>query len=599
MENENVSKYRETLETELKTLKEERQEILKKVEEGKALSIRENLRNKKIVSQIKELQDKLELFKKIDLLNEMSVNLEIIGNETISKKAKTPKIKKLLKFFSKLNEDNKNDLLEEIDLTEEDLNDLDKVKEDAKKELEDLRIELRLAKRRNYSTKDIEEDIEYNEKIIEKVNAYKSNNLDLEKLENDLNTLANTTDKSEKVAIMATYNSHIRVEKENCIREIEEIIKNEVQEEDIDAEYTETEDLENDNKMSLKDRTKKQLERVSNFLNKNKKKIAAIGGAIVLCVSIILIAKSCSKDIKNSKNNDDLDNKTNIEQTYENANKETIEALVNKGYGEYAAMLMAKNFDENTINTIQTKPYSPLVESYATEKKFNYDYLLDYEDARTIYNIVSNKAVDYVNRSVKIQETGFYEDATINDIVGVVKSIDDQTLFKKEGDAQEQTIYASLTNIYNSYSFTNETQEENIKKLEALKYFAKDGSELSLFLNEYATLMQNVLSTKGNTEESDKAKQNVYNYLDTFANTFAGNKYDIDNVNENAVIEDTYDWNVAYHSFVLPPISMFITEKNANDFACLQINMLSNYEQWAQVNECYFEEEESLTLGGK
>lgn len=599
MENENVSKYRETLETELKTLKEERQEILKKVEEGKTLSIKENLRNKKIVSQIKELQDKLELFKKLDNLDKMSENLNVISNEKTAKKTKTTKAKELLKFFNKLNEDNKNDLLEEINLTEEDLNDLNKVKEDAKKELEDLRIELRLAKRRNYSTKDIEEDIEYNEKIIEKINAYKSNNLDLEKLENDLNTLANTNDNSEKISIMATYNSHIRIEKENCIREIEENIKNEVQEEDIDAEYTEVEDLDNDNKMSLKDRTKKQLEKVSNFLNRNKKKIAAIGGATVLCVSIILIAKSCTKDIKNSKNNDDLDNKTNIEQTYENANKETIKALVNKGYSEYAAMLMAENFDENTINTIQTKPYSPLVENYATEKEFNYDYLLDYEDARNTYNLTSDKVVDYVNRSVKIQETGFYEDATINDIVGVVKSIDDQTLFKKEGDKEEQTIYASLTNIYNSYSFTNETQEENIKKLDALKYFAKDGSELSLFLNEYATLMQNVLSTKGNTEESDKAKQNVYNYLDTFANTFAGNKYDIDNVNENAVIEDTYDWNVAYHSFVLPPISMFITEKNANDFACLQINMLSNYEQWAQVNECYFEEEESLTLGGK
>lgn len=594
MENENVSKYRETLETELKTLKEERQEILKKVEEGKTLSIKENLRNKKLVSQIKEIQDKLELFKKLDNLDKMSENLNVISNEKTAKKTKTTKAKELLKFFNELNEDNKNDLLEEINLTEEDLNDLDKVKEDAKKELEDLRIELRLAKRRNYSIKDIEEDIEYNEKIIEKINAYKSNNLDLEKLENDLNTLANTNDNSEKVAIMATYNSHIRVEKEMCIREIEEIIKNEVTEETVDAEYTETEDLNNDNKMSLKDKTKKQLEKASNFLNTNKKKITAIVGTIVLCVSIILIAKSCSKDIKNSNNN----TTSKTENTYENTNKETIEALVNKGYSEYAAMLMAENFDKNTINTIQTKPYSPLVENYATEKEFNYDYLLDYEDARTIYNIASNKAVDYVNRSVKIQETGFYEDATINDIVGVVKSIDDQTLFKKEGDTEEQTIFASLTNIYNSYSFTNETQENNIKKLDALKYFAKDGSELSLFLNEYATLMQNVLSTKGNTEESDKAKQNVYNYLDTFANTFAGNKYDIENVNENAVIEDTYDWNVAYHSFILPPISMFITEKNANDFACLQINMLSNYEQWAQVNECYFEEE-SLTLGGK
>ena len=73
----------------------------------------------------------------------------------------------------------------------------------------------------------------------------------------------------------------------------------------------------------------------------------------------------------------------------------------------------------------------------------------------------------------------------------------------------------------------------------------------------------------------------------------------IENPNENAIVTDTFDWNIAYNTFVKPLISMYITEENVEDYACLQINMLSNYEQWAQANGCYLEDEQSLTLGGE
>lgn len=597
MDNEKISKYMKNLKNTLQELKEERQEILEKFSNGESLSRKDVKKNKELALQIKEIQDKLTKFNNLNLFDDMSFSLEVINDEDITYEEKLQEIETLIPQFESFNNSAQETLLNETELSEDDLQKLDEVVNEINEELNALNAELRLAKRKKLDTSDIEEDIKNNNHKINAINNYQTNLLDLNKIEQDLYDLANSDDKEEKIMIMATYNSIINVEKENCINEIQEVIENEKIDEDVlDAEFVESEDLDN-NELSLKDRTKKNLEKISNFLKANGKKITLIGGTAALCVTIALIARSCSKQIENSKN-DDTTNKFEIEQTYENVNKEVLEALVNKGYNEYAAMLMAENFDDATLKALQNIPYNPAVENYATEKEFNIDYLNDYENARNIYNITAEKTVDYVNRSKKIQETGFYEDAPINDIVGVTKSIDEQTLFTKEGDGLEQTIYAAITNIYNTYAFTNESQENDIKKLEAFKYFAKDNSELDLFLTEYATLIQNVLNSKGNQEESTKAKQNVYNYLDTFANTFAGNKYDIGNSNENAIITDTYDWNIAYHSFVEPPISMFITEKNANDFACLQINMLSNYQQWAQLNGCYLEEE-SQTLGGR
>lgn len=574
MENEKICKYRETLTENLKKLKEERQEILKKVEDGKTLSIKENIRNKKLAQQIKDVQEKLEVFNNLDLYEEMSKDLDTISNEKTTKKVKTEKINKLLKLFKELNETNKNDFLNETNLTEEDLKDLDKVKEDTKKELEDLRIELRLAKRRNYSTEDIEKDIENANELINKIDDYQENNFDIKLVEQDLNKLASKdTTKDDKTVIMIKYNSIINEAKENLLNEIADTMEEEIIDEKvIDADVEEVDN----NKKSLKESTKEKLNTVGNFFSRNRKKIIAIGSTAVLCVTIALVAKSCSKDIENSKNNDDLDNKTNIEQTYENANKEVIEALVNKGYSEYAAMLMAENFNDTTLKALQNVPYIEEVENYVTDKEFNLDYLNDYENARNTYNLTSDKAVDYVNRSVKIQETGFYDEASINEIVEIVMAIDNKNLFMQENANLAQSFNTSFNRIVDNYLFGT-TTEEDLTKLDALQYFAKEGSDLDLFLTDFGSLAKENIANPNDLNTRNK----MCTFMTVFAlsvNGYTNTDEDI-NIskiyNSNAQLDDYFDWYMAYNSFIAPLYPTLIDENEFEYYEELQNIMLT------------------------
>lgn len=443
MENEKICKYRETLTESLKKLKEERQEILKKVEDGKTLSIKENIRNKKLAQQIKDVQEKLEVFNNLDLYEEMSKDLDTISNEA---------------------------------------------------------------------------------------------------KENLLNEIADTME--------------------------EEIIDEEV----IDAPIEEVDN----NKKSLKERTKEKLNAVGNFFSRNRKKIIAIGSTAVLCVTIALVAKSCSKDIENSKNNDDLDNKTNIEQTYENANKEVIEALVNKGYSEYAAMLMAENFNDTTLKALQNVPYIEEVENYVTDKEFNLDYLNDYENARNTYNLTSDKAVDYVNRSVKIQETGFYDEASINEIVEIVMAIDNKNLFMQENANLAQSFNTSFNRIVDNYLFGT-TTEEDLTKLDALQYFAKEGSDLDLFLTDFGSLAKEKILNPNDLDTKNK----MYTYMAVFAlsvNGFTNTDEDI-NIsklyNSNAQLDDYFDWYMAYNSFIAPLYPTLIGENEFEYYEELQNIMLT------------------------
>lgn len=570
MENEKVSKYQENLKEELKNVKEERQELLKKVEDGESLSATENIRNKKLVSQIKELQNKLIVFENLDLYNEMSDNLDIISSKNVSKKVKSKKISELLKLFNTFNENIKEKLLNETDLTEENLKDLDKVKLNLKEELDILETELRLAKRRNYNTLDIENDIENNKNIIKKINDYKLNSLNLETVKKDLNELANnTTSKENKTTILITYNTIINEAKEEQLKEIENIIDNEI----VNVENIE-------DKKSLKVRTKEKLTNIGNFLDKNRKNIIVIGSTAVLCVTIALVAKSCSKDINNSKNNNnDLDNTLGIEQTYDNTNKEIIESLVNKGYNEYSAMLMTENFNENTIKALQTLPYIKEVENYTNEKEFNLDYLKDYENARIIYNVTSDKAVDYVNRSYKISETGFYDEASINEIVEVVMAIDNKDLFMQENANLAQSFNTSFNRIADHYLFST-TTEEDLNKLDALQYFAKEGSDLDLFLTEFGSLVKENIESPNNKEAKDK----MYTYMAEFTlslNGFTNTDEDINiskPYNSNAQLNDYFDWYMAYNSFIAPLYPTLIDESEFTKYEELQYIMLTALE---------------------
>lgn len=594
---EKIRKYKAELEKELEELNAERNTLFDKVKNGEILSKKEAKRNQELVPMIKDIEEKLESFKSLDLLDNMKSSLTSLAQSKTTKAEKEKIIKKLLSQFKKINKTIEEDMKNQSDLTDKDLRDLSKVKSDINAELSELKVELRIAKRKDYETSDIEAEIEDKEYILELIENYENDLLNITEVESDLNKLANSsTPKALQTIIIAKYSGIINSHKEYYAKDIDALLSSI---EDVNDEYDMDEEPNKENKESLKSRTKEKLAKVSDTLYNKRMVILGVCGTVALCAGIIIAARSFSKYNENSKNNEeDIDNKTTIEQTYEEANKEIINDLKNKGYNEYVAMLMAKNFSNDTIEALKTNPYIEAVENYATVSEFNIDYIMDYENARTIYNLTSDKAVDYVNRSAKIQETGFYNDATINEIVAVVKAIDDQNIIIAENGQLENSIRETLSEIYNNYQFTANSSEEDVKKLEAFKYFAKEDSDLDRFLTKFATLTQNVLNSKNDNKKSNAAKQEIYIYLDTFANTFAGNSYDIENPDEDAIVTDTYNWNMSYHSFIRPLMSMFITEDNAFDWECLSINMVSNYEQWALVNVCTIEQE-SRTLGGK
>jgi len=590
---EKVRKYKEDLVAKLEEATKERQELVEKVNSGENLTFKEGRRNKQLATLIKEIKRRIEMFDEVSLYESIEKDLETLNKAGTSRDEKDKLIKKLVEDFKKVTTVASKELIESGIVTEEDLKDLGGIKTKLTNEVSDLEKELELAKKRGFKTTDIEDEIEEKKTVLKTLEKYSKEIINEAELEKDLKALSlSKTKKSEKDAILEKYQGIISKYKNSTIEDI--VI--DMEENPIDLELKSEEEL--DEKTSLKEKAKAKLEDLNEWLKKHGKTVAKITGTVVLAVTILVVAKQCSKDIENSKGND-LDNQPTIGTTVDENKAKNTENLVNKGYNEYAAVMMAENFNQETIDTLLSSPYNPAVENYATAKEFNYAYITDYENARTIYNITATKTVDYVNRAAKIQETGFYNDAEINEIVAVVQAIDNQELFMAENNALEHSINATLTDIYNNYAFTNNNHENDMKKLDALQYFAKEGSDLDKFLTEYAEIAKSILVAKGNTEAINTETTTMYTYLDTFANTFAGNSYDLENPNENAIVTDTYDWNIAYSSFIKPLMSMYITEQNAQNYACLQINMLSNYEMWAQVNGCDLENGQSLTLGGE
>lgn len=366
-------------------------------------------------------------------------------------------------------------------------------------------------------------------------------------------------------------------------------------------------ELEVISKKELAERTKQELAKKDNkltaFFKKHWKKLTA---TVLIIGGICIAAKSCdAKPIVTPTNptgpegttQGPTDNTTptepNIEDIYENADKTVMEQLVNKGYSGYAAMLMVTNFSEETINTLLTIPYIAEVENFVDSKEFNINYINDYQTAYETYNLSGVEAVDYVNRAYLISRTNFYQDATINEIVEVLNAVNNKELVAN--DALNQSINNGLTEIYNNYAFTEEENTQDSNKIDALMYFAKEDTDLDNFLTEYSQLVENILNAKGNAEETEVAQRDMYNFLSTFALGYAGNTTNIENMNENAIVTDTADWNMAYESFVKPLMSMYITENNLNEYIELQSYLAEINENWKQTNTAEY----TLSLGGK
>lgn len=624
-----IRKYKEELEQNLTLLEKERQAIIEKLNSGEMLSSKEMERNQELVKLIKEAKADLELFEPLNEFDEMSKDLAFISKTKPRKAEKEEKIQNLLQHFTKINNDLLIALKKHTKLDDKDVQDLEQLKNTLLNEIQNLTTTIEVLQKRSVDTKDIETELSTKKDYVQLVQNCQQNLLDLNKVEEDLRKLAKSnTDKDEKTVIMITYNTIINEHRENYLTKLEKVLsleekKVEVQEkketptteetvktedkketpkkekveeepEYLDADFEEIEN--NEDKKSLKERTKEKLNQVSEFLKTNGKKIAKIGTAVILCVGIVVAAKSCSKNIENSKENEDIDNKTTIEQTYEDADRNTINALTEKGYNEYSAVLMAKNFDKDTIEALTTIPYNQAVEIYATVPEFNIDYLNDYENARTVYEITADKAVDYVNRSIKIIETNFYTEATINDVVEIVMAIDNKELFTQNNANLAQSFNTSFNRIVDNYLFGT-TTDEDIKKLDALQYFAADGTDMDLFLTEFATIAKSNIENPNDKE----AKNKMYNYLATFALSLNGYTNVDDDIkvntpyNTNAQVNDYFDWYIAYNSFIAPLYPTFVDENDFTKYEELQYLMITALEDPQFEIICG----ESRTLGGE
>ena len=334
-----------------------------------------------------------------------------------------------------------------------------------------------------------------------------------------------------------------------------------------DVDYINDED--SYEKESLFRRTKKVKAQKNTELKESIKKAAKVVGAGII---IFAIAASVSKCVKNADfSKASVKEKTYIEQIYDEVDKTTVKQLEKLGYSEYNAILMAYNFTPDVIESILNLPYIETVNNYVTENGFKIDYLNDYENARTIYTLTANEAVDYVNRAYLINETDLYKEATINEIVNILNNLNDKELYKQETASLQQSFNTAFHSIQENYLFGT-LNDADVKKIDALYHFAKEGSDLDQFLTEFANLEKELLINQNNTT----ARNDMYNLLYTF--TVSANEFnnESDATNELYQVNDHLDWYMAYNLFIAPLYPTIVDENDLIKYYDLQDLMISN-----------------------
>lgn len=576
-------------------LEAERQAIIEKLSAGESISRKEIKRNKELASEIKEITEQLAKFAKLEQYIEVKKNLNELNNTGLTKEEKNALISKITKSLLEIANANNEEIKESIDhlcleVCLEELNitgnSLSEIKDQLSQKCAELESDKVVLERHGQKTDVIDAQMGVFQNLIQQIDTAISQTLSEEEIKNDLKALSLAkTSKIKKQQIIDKYSELIN----SYIEPLEEELQ------DIQIE----DEIEEEEEKSLKAKAKEKLAKMKDYVSQHKKLIAGVAGTVILGIALIFVAKEFSKSVDNDNN--DLKDPTpnSIESVYDNRDRENIEALTAKGYDEYSALLMIEHFSKDTIEALLKLPYIASVPRYATVKDFNLDYVNDYDVALTTYTLAPEDAVSYVNRAYQISATNFYEGASINEIVEVVMAVNDKDIFKSENAALDNSINNTMVDAIINY-INGDVTEENINKMNALPYFAKEGSDLEAFLKEYSTILQNIIRSTNDKEALASAQNDMYTYLYAFANAHNGyvEKGSDIVVNENAIVKDTFDWYIAYESFVKPAMSLFINEANLNDFVCLQETMLGivNTEPYSEY--CH-EEYESLTRGGE
>lgn len=251
---------------------------------------------------------------------------------------------------------------------------------------------------------------------------------------------------------------------------------------------------------------------------------------------------------------------------------------------------------------------------------YNEAYLKDYEDAMNRYNILAEKAVDYVNRTHIIQDNyHFFAETSINEVLKVIMSIDQREIMTDENNNVADAMNNSLNTVLDGVLWKGLT-DADIAKLDAIPYFAEEGTDLNIHLKEYARLAKDAI-----VNQTEEAFNNMYQYLQIFTlsqfdNTLAVNIIEPDGsiterpVNESTVevvgtvtrefydaatVNNVFDWWMAYNSFIKPLYSTYFPydyyDERVRRWEDLQCIMQSGMEDPKFDEVCG----NSLTLGGE
>jgi len=534
------------------SLEEQKKEIVEQLSSGKI----SNNKGAKELRRIETRKTEIEaLLKKVQQLSSMETTRLAFGilvsgvdkdGKPLSKDKKDKLIKKIAEEIKKINKENNAELAALLGVDEKDL-DLNKSKKELEAEIKDLEAGIKVLEKKGHDAESEKEEKTEKEELLNKIKAALSSAIDEKTLQADLSKLSNSkTKKAVKKAILDKYEAVLT---EPELKLAEELLA----ELEKDAKKKEKKD-------AAKTKFAEITEEAKTWLQKNTKTVGTTLGLLILTIVILVNAKSCSNN-KTDKPEETKDPRPSSSQTTpgENEYKKQLDGLMNIGYNEYFSKLMIANFSEETINKLLNSPYIVMVENYAITKGFNLDYINDYENARTIYNITPDKTVDYVNRAYKIQTTGFYNGASINDIVEIVMAIDNKNLQTTDNTNLAQSFNTSFNRIVDNALFGATTQED-INKLDALNYMATEGSEIEQFLSGFKPLCKRILENPDDLT----AKQEMYNYLNIFAtslNGFTNEEGALNNKNEinaKAQVMDYYDWYTIYNSFVAPMYPTFV-----------------------------------------
>ena len=628
-----VNEYNDSLVKRLNDASKELEQITNKFNQGETLTSEEFNRNYELRKEMSEISRKLGEFDNLRFYEKMQEELLVLAKSRTLAVEKARIVTFLTEQFKIHNEEVYNRYpvqnLFSVDANEQELKDI----------AYSLDNELRIAKKRGFNTEDIQKDInaivkyhrEYvdldelakNLNIIKDRNVLKKDkqelidkyynlienkkNAELERLEAEAEkyNIKEEVSKDEEVILLPS----VAEEVEN-LQDEERLTKDNFY---IDEDEQENKEIPSSNvKPTIKERFKKGYNHIKGAFaptdetyndpydydyeetkdeleskNKEEKKSNKVRNGIIATVvvgSCILIAALSRKNC--TTNNRAKSNDNNHSLTMEDMQLESSYTSLSNNESSFKVedSKIAYSMDEDAIsyaNKNNSESSSMVEESSIildTNKDYNEKYKEVYDFVEMKYVIPESKAVDYVNRAYKIMDTNYFYDADIYDIVDVLVSIDNKEILLQDKADELQAIYNPINDIAEKYLF-GENTEEDIIRLEAIKYFAKDGSDLGDFYNRFSDLSQDIIENPTDNEIKDE----MYSLVSIYASSL--NHYDNiacvltddEKFNEDAQVRDALDYAIAYRTVIAP--SMFMLDpKEVEDIDGMLIERYASIE---------------------